>query len=118
MPTAQFSNDIAANAVVANVLVGSQFEFTGRPTRIQIYITQDSGTAGRGQVEVFFGQELQATPAPISTSAAVRVGPNVPDDLLVDDIAAPGDRIVVRLTEIAGGAGLVVRTKVVLTPVA
>lgn len=117
MPTAQFTNTIAANGVVANVLVGSQFEFTGRPTRIQLYIIQDP-TAGRGQVEVFFGQELQATPAPISNATGVTIGPNVPDDLLVDDIAAPGDRIVVRLTETAGGAGLIVRTKVVLTPVA
>jgi len=114
MPTAKFTNVLGANAVVQNVMAGSQFEFMGRPTRIQIYAIAD--LADLVDIEVFFGQELQMAPAQLGVLAPL-TGPIVPDDLLVDDIAAPGDRITIRLTETAGMAATNVRTLVVLTPV-
>lgn len=115
MPTAKFTTVLGANEVNQNVMAGSQFEFMGRPTRIQIYAIADTGDVV--DIEVFFGQELQMAPAQLGTLAAT-TGPIVPDDLLVDDIAAPGDRITIRLTETAAVAATNVRTLVVLTPVA
>jgi len=114
VPTARFANTLLANAVVENVIAGSQFEFIGRPSRVQIYSAAD--LADTVNVEVFFGQELQATPAPAPRTAD-GTGPVVPDDLIVDDIAAPGDRLVIRLTETAGLAADI-RTMIVITPVA
>ena len=114
MPTARFSNTLAANEVVQNIMAGSQFEFVGRPSRIQIYSVAD--LADIVQLEAFFGQELQASPSNLPQVVA-GLGPTVPDDLLVDDIAAPGDRITIRLTETAGAAGIT-RSMVIITPVA
>lgn len=113
MPSQRFSNTMIAAEVIQNILAGSQFEFVGVPSRIQIYTVTD--VANTGNLEVTFGQELQIPSSPIGTGG-VGLGPVVPDDLLIDDIAAPGDRLVLRL--VAGGAGAVVRTLVVITPLA
>lgn len=114
MPTARFSNDLIANEVVQNIMAGSQFEFVGRPSRIQIYSVAD--LADEVDLECFFGQELQASPAPLP-QVTIGTGPVVPDALLVDDIAAPGDRITIRLTE-TNAATAITRSMVVITPVA
>lgn len=114
MPTARFRNVLAANGVVENIIAGSQFEFLGRPSRVQIYSVAD--LVDTVALEVFFGQELQATQARLP-AVVNGTGPTVPDDLIVDDVGAPGDRLVLRLTEQTGIAG-VVRTMVVITPVA
>ncbi len=114
MPTARFTNALLANAVVENLIAGSQFEFLGRPSRVQVYAVADA--ADVVNLEVFFGQELQATPAPVPR-VADGTGPTVPDDLVVDDIGAPGDRLVLRLTNTLGLAADT-RTMVVITPVA
>lgn len=113
MPTARFTTVFAANEVVPNVMAGSQFEFMGRPTRVQVYGVVDATEAV--SAEIFFGQELQLGQSPLPEAVA-GTGPVVPDDLLVDDIAAGGDRLTVRLTEVGGAAGNT-RVMVVLTPV-
>jgi len=115
MPTFRDTTTLAANQTVANIMAGSQFEFPGRPTRIQVYSLAEAGDAV--SIEVFFGQELQLATSPLNVGAAAGAGPVVPDDLVVDDIAAPGDRIVIGVTETAAAVGIV-RTMVVLTPVA
>lgn len=114
MPSARFSNTLAANEVVANIMAGSQFEFLARPSRVQIYSVAD--LADLVSIEVFFGQELQLSQSPLN-QVTVATGPDVPDALIVDDIAAPSDRITIRLTETGGIAGIT-RTLVVITPVA
>ena len=116
MPTIPFSVTVPIGGTVANALAGNQFEFLARPSRVQLYITQDPGDLGN--VEMFFGQEIEATDAPIRTATAAGEGPIVPDDLLVDDIGAPGDRLVVRLTETGAAAVAIVRGIVKITPAA
>lgn len=115
MPTFRVENTLGANAVVANIMAGSQFEFLGRPSRIQVYSVAD--LVDLISIEVFFGQELQLSPAGLNR-VADGTGPVVPDDLIVDDIGAPGDRLTLRLTETGGVAGSLARTMVVITPVA
>jgi len=117
MPAFRFTQTVLAGAIVPNVMTGSQFEFLGRPTRIQIYMIQDGGVGdGIGESEVFFGQELELSQAPITNAAGAGEGPRVPDDQVVDDIGAPGDRIVIRLQETGGANPAQVRGLVNLTP--
>jgi len=106
MPTVRFANTLGANEVVANIMAGSQFEFLGRPTRVQVYSLAENGDAL--DMEIFFGQELE-----LATSAL-----NVGADLILDDVGAPGDRLPLRLVETAGVAASIARPMVVLTPVA
>lgn len=115
MPTQRFATTLAAGAINANIIAGSQFEFLGAITRVQIYQLGDIGV-GLYNSEVFFGQvlELADSPGPLGT---VGTGPRVPDDLILDAIGAPGDRLVIRMTETGGAAIADVRTLVVLTPV-
>lgn len=114
MPTARFATALAASATNENIIAGSQFEFLGRPSRVQVYSAADTGDIVN--LEVFFGQELQATPAPVPR-VTDGTGPTVPDDLVVDDVGAPGDRLVLRLVNTLAVAADV-RTMVVITPVA
>ena len=115
MPTIPFREIVPIGGTVANALAGSQFEFVRAPSRVQIYITQDP--ADLAEVEVFFGQEIEHPPGIVSEAAAPVRGPIVPDDLIVDDFAAPNDRLVVRLTETGGAAVAIVRGLVKVTPV-
>lgn len=115
MPTVRFANTLAANEVVANIMAGSQFEFLGRPTRVQVYSLAEFGDAL--DMEIFFGQELELATSALNVGAAAGLGPIVPDDLILDDVGAPGDRLTLRLVETGGVVG-VARTMVVLTPVA
>lgn len=114
MPTFRNTVQIAAGATIPNIMAGSQFEFLGRATRVRVYITADG--AGIGQAEVFFGQELEMNQSQVPDAVAAGQGPIIPDNLVVDDVGAPGDRIVVRLSETGGAAVVNVRTLVDLTP--
>lgn len=114
MPTIRRVSVLAAGGQDPNVLTGSQFEFLGAISRVQIYGIQDTtGLAGVGEVEIFFGQELQFSQSPVNSKAA---GPDVPDDLLVDDFGALGDRLVVRTSETGGAAGATLNLLIKITP--
>jgi hypothetical protein len=114
MPTIRNSIDTGVGGTVANVLAGSQFEFLARPSIVQVYATQDP--ADLAEIEVFFGQELQSPQAPVSYALNAGEGPIVPNDEIVSDIGAPGDRIVIRVVETGGAATAIVRTMVKITP--
>jgi len=117
MPTIRTRTALGIGGVNANVLTGSQFEFLGVPSRIQVYGIQDlAGGAGVVEIEVFFGQELQLTQTRMN-QLATATGPTIPDDLLIDDFGAGGDRLVVRLTETGGAAVGVGITLVKITPI-
>ncbi len=114
-PTIRSVTVQGAGTTTPNVLTGSQFEFLGVPARIQVYAIQDTtGAAGVGEVEIFFGQELQLSQSPVNLKAA---GPEVPEDLVIDDFGAGGDRLVVRLTETGGAAAATINTLVKITPI-
>ncbi len=116
MPTIKNVTTVAAGLVNPNVLAGSQFEFLGAPSRVQIYGQEDtSGTNGVAEVEVFFGQELELSQSRLNGRDGVDV--RVPDDLLIDDIGAAGDRLVVRLVETGGVNPAVFVTQVKITPI-
>lgn len=118
MPTIRNVTALAAGAQNANVLQGSQFEFLGAISRIQVYAINDTVApavgGGVAEVEIFFGQELQFTQSQVNSKAA---GPDVPDDLLIDDFGALGDRLVVRVSETGGALDVIINTLVKITPV-
>lgn len=114
MPTIRVSSTVPVGGTVPNVLAGSQFEFLARPSIVQVFAVQDP--ADLAEIEVFFGQELQLPQSPVTAVAAAGLGPNVPDDEIVNDIGAPGDRLVVRLVETGGALTAAVRTMVKITP--
>ena len=113
MPTIRETVSIAAGGQNANVLQGSQFEFLARPSVVQVFAVQDAGDFG--EIEVFFGQELQLPQSALSHRTAGE-GPFVPDDEIVNDVGAPGDRLVVRLVETGGAAAAEIRVMVKITP--
>jgi len=115
MPTEQFLTTLTANQTIGNIFAGSQFEFPDRPTRVQVYQLVELGNLVSAQM--FFGQQLQMPLSPVNVSAVAGQGPIVPDDLILDDVAMPTERITIGVTETAGAAGII-RTKVVLTAVA
>lgn len=114
MPTIRPTVDLAAGGVEGNAVAGNQFEFIQVPSRVQIWGVHE-GT-GVGELEVFFGQELQLPQAQANKVTAG--GPNINQDLLVDDYAAPGDRLVLRCTETGGVDAVQMRLLVKITPMA
>lgn len=116
MPTIRNSTTVLAGVTNPNILTGSQFEFLGAPSRIQIYAQEDTtGANGVAELEVFFGQELELA----STTINGRDGRDVrvPDDLLLDDIGAAGDRLVLRASETGGTNAVIFNTQVKITPI-
>lgn len=101
MPTERRSVTLGANALNSNILTGSIYEFMSRPTRVIVAAATDQADVGIG---VNFGSRTMCqqanTLAPVETAA--NVGPDVPQQVIVDDIALPGERIVI---SVQGGAG-------------
>lgn len=116
MPSIKTTTTVAAGGVNANVLAGSQFEFIRAPSRVQIYIVADTVATAVPEAEIFFGQEIELPQAVVGLVLTAGTGPAVPDDLVVDDVAAPNDRLVVRLLETGGLAAAIIRVLVKITP--
>jgi hypothetical protein len=115
MPTIRVTTALAAGGTNPNMLAGSQFEFLRAPARVQIYAIQDStGAAGVGEIEVFFGQEIELPQARPNLAA---LGPVIPNDLVVDDFGAPQDRLVVRAIETGGALGATLTVLVKIDPI-
>jgi len=121
MPTIRFQENILAGGTVANALAGNQFEFLGAPSVVQVFAINDispgAGLFGVSELEVFFGQEIQLPQSVLGDNANAGEFPKVPDDELVNDVGAPGDRLVIRLTETGGALAVIVNGMVKITPI-
>lgn len=115
MPNFSTTNTFAAAGVVANAFAGSAFEFVGRPSRVAIAMTCSVAAVDACTTTIQFGPEVQLEEGNIPVEGVVSRGPVLPDDILVDDVAAAGDRLVVRITNTLAGAN-VVRTKARILP--
>jgi len=98
---------VAANAVIANVMTGSEFERLPAPARIRVAI---AASVVDVSADVSFGNVIQGTTISVPLEPAVGVGPRLPEELLIDDMADAGDLILVRLRN--GAAVAVIRTLV------
>ncbi len=110
MPNFSILTNFAAAGVVANVFAGSAFEFVGRPSRVAVAMTCDAAGVDNVTTTIQFGPEVQLEEGLVPQEAVVGAGPIMPDGIIVDDVAAPGDRLVGRVTNAVAGA-VVVKTK-------
>lgn len=115
-PAFSLLTSVPIGGVVANAFAGSAFEFIGRASRVTIASTVIAAGASEVTATIQFGPEVQLEEGVISSERVVAAGPQMPDDVVVDDVAAPGDRLVMRLTNTGAGARDV-RTKVRIIPV-
>lgn len=116
MPNFSIMVQIGAGATNANIFAGSAFEFIGRPSRVALaLIGQSTTTPGDLVATVQFGPEVQLEEGVLAAEAAAGVGAKLPDDIIVDDVAAAGDRLVGRVTNTSAGA-LWVHAKVRIIP--
>jgi hypothetical protein len=109
MPVIQREVSVAAGAVNDNLLSGSAFEFARQNSLVSMGVVQ---SATGGFVTIQSGSDIVAEEfAPqIKTSF-----PIIPDEFFYSDVAAAGDRLVVRARNPTGGA-LIFRIIAQVTP--
>ena len=113
MPTIRVRNILDAG-VPTFPLQGNQYEYLPFNARVEFAITEITPVALVGDVEatVFSGTDILQQQALISGDIAGKV--TYPDDFLLDDVAAAGERLSVELRSAAGSAS--VETVVKITP--
>jgi len=113
MPTIRSVNVLAAGVPVFP-LQGNQYEYLPFNARVEFAISEITPVALVGDVEatVFSGTDILQQQALISGEIAGKV--KYPDDFLLDDVAAAGERLSVELRSAAGSA--TVETVVKITP--
>lgn len=97
MPLIQQSISIAANAVNDNVIAGSQFEFL--PFNAALRFALNGSVIGL-VADVYSGQDVLAEQMSVNSLNRVPINP---DDFLLTDVAAGGERIKLRVRNLTGG---------------
>lgn len=110
MPVIQREVSVAAGAVNENILSGSAFEFARQNSLVSIGVAQ-SATGGFATINS--GADVIAEE--FSPAVLTRY-PIIPDEMYYSDVAAAGDRIVIRFRNPTGGA-LTVRVIAQLTAI-
>ncbi len=103
MPQFSILNEMPASSTVANLFAGSAFEFIGRTSRVIIAATIEVGGVSNVTATIQYGPEVQLEEGVINVEALAGRGPSWSDDVIVDDIAAAGDRLVFRVTNAFAG---------------
>lgn len=104
MPNFSVAPDIVAGTTNANIFAGSAFEFIGRASRVAIAMVAEAGAvAGDMLATIQFGPEVQLEEGNVSVELGAGQGAKLPEDILVDDVAAAGDRLVGRVTNTSAG---------------
>ena len=111
MPTIKKTTALAANGS-ANPLQGSQYEFAQFDALIEAAIVVAPGNTV--EANMFSGSDLLLENAPLDEKAAT-LPVTFPDDVIVQDVVAAGERIGLTLRE-TGGAVASVRTAIRITP--
>ena len=91
--------NLAAGATNSNVLSGSVFEFVKRPTRVRFYVVGNA--AGEARATIQSGTDVLMEESPVSRAARFPIDP---DDRTAEDIAMPGDRLILKLRNVGAGA--------------
>lgn len=117
MPNFSILVSVPLGGTVANAFAGSAFEFLSRPSRVQIAQTVILAGASEVTSTIQFGPEVQLEEGQVNSERGVAFGPQMPDDIVVDDVGAAGDRLVNRLTN-SGAAARDVRIKARIIPLA
>lgn len=113
MPTIQGQVSVSPSSVVENLLSGSQFEFLPYDAALQFGIVGDANAADL-RVDVYSGQDVLMESS--QPSAQNRI-PIYPDDYNLEDVAAGGERIKVRVRNLNAGAARSIHYAVRITPI-
>lgn len=98
MPVIQREVSVAAGAVNENLLAGSAFEFARQNSLVSMGVVQ---SATGGFVTIQSGADIVAE----EFSPQIKTSyPIIPDEMYYSDVAAAGDRLVVRARNPTGGA--------------
>jgi len=104
MPTIRVRNISAAGAITVFPLQGNQYEYLPFPARVEFAIVgHDGATADvieSARATVFSGSDILQQQGPITDKSAVTAQSQnavYPDDFLLDDVAAAGERLSVQL---------------------
>lgn len=92
MPTIQGQTSIGPGVSVANVLAGSVYEYLQRNAIVEFGLVDDAN--GDCRVTIQSGADVLLEESPVSIAARF---PIFPDDFVVEDVAAAGERLVIRV---------------------
>ncbi len=109
MPMIQNSVSIAGNATNDNVIAGSQFEFLPFHAALEFGLC---GSASGLVADVYSGQDTVAEALALNTQNRF---PVFPDDFALNDVAAAGERVKIRIRNTTAGA-LIAFYSVRITP--
>lgn len=99
MPVIQKEISVAAGAVEENALSGSAFEFARSNQLVSMGVTASAtGTF----ITIQSGADIVLEESPPQVDA--NNYPTIPDTMYYNDVAATGDRLVIRLRNPTGGA--------------
>ena len=98
MPVIQKEISVAAGATTENALSGSAFEFARQNSLVSMGVTASAtGTF----VTIQSGADIVLEESPPAVKSTF---PVIPDEMYYNDVAASGDRLVIRLRNPTGGA--------------
>lgn len=105
------STAVNAGVVVPNQIEGSPFEILARPNVIQIAMVSDQPDV---IAQISFGGRIIGDEIAIPLEPGAGQGPNINENLIIQETGAATERVVIRLT--GGAANAVVRTLVNFSP--
>ena len=104
MPTIRVRNIASAGATTVFPLQGNQYEYLPFNARVEFAIVGHDGVTGgvvtSARATVFSGSDILQQQGPITDKSAVTAQSQdavYPDDFLLDDVAAAGERLSVQL---------------------
>lgn len=103
------TTNLLANAT-AFPLQGNQYEYLPFPARVEFAVVANAAGI---DVTIYSGSDVLQQNGPATVKATP---PLYPDDFLLDDVAAAGERLNVILRETAGVATTDIETVVKITP--
>jgi len=112
MPLISDTTSMLTLTTVDNILAGSQFEFLPYDAFLEFGIV-GAGVVGDFVVDVYSGQDVLMESGAISILDRM---PVYPEDFSLNDVAAGGERIKIRVRNSSGGT-LIVNTAVKITPI-
>lgn len=112
MPLIQGSASVALSSVNDNVLANSQFEFLPYDAFLEIGLNGDANGADL-RVDVYSGTDVLLENAPMSVQNRI---PVYPDDFNLNDAAAGGERIKIRVRNTSAAAARTIFFAVKITP--
>lgn len=110
MPVIQKTDSVLTTVTVENALSGSAFEFARSNQLVSIGVVSD--TAGCFAT-ITNGSDILLEESEVAVKATY---PVIPDEMYYNDVAAQGDRLVIRLRNPTGGT-VVFKTVCQITPI-